>query len=103
MNKYIAYIKAHATERDMWEMLAEESTELSHSALKVIRATKLSDSYTPVEADDSLKNVLEESMDVLLVMLVLGLLEETETPSRVKNYWKAERWAKRLGYQEEDS
>lgn len=48
LDKYAEYIRSKLDRRTLLEQLAEEASELSQSALKVIRADGMSNNYTPV-------------------------------------------------------
>ncbi len=98
MNKYAAFVKWKLTPRDLLEQLAEECCELGKAALKLIRAMHMSKNLTPASSSDVAANFREEIMDVLAV---LYLLETPDLEPIVDDYWKWERWAKRLGYEEE--
>ena len=97
MNKYAEFVRARLNERDLLEQLAEECCELGKAALKLIRAMHMSKNLTPTSEDDAAANLREEIMDVLAV---LYLMETPDLEPIVGDYWKWERWAKRLGYEE---
>ena len=76
------YIQRNLSERDKLEQLAEECSELSKAALKLIRAKGLSNNPTPVSVVQAEADLKEESMDVLACLIVCGynvceLLDET--------------------------
>lgn len=78
------------------EQLAEECSELSKAALKLIRAKGLSNNPTPVSVVQAEADLKEESMDVLACLIVCGynvfeLLDETVTDNH-----KWARWVKRI-------
>lgn len=78
--------------RDLLEQLAEESAELSQAALKCIRAYGISQNPTPITEDKALSSLKEEVDDVLIVLVILGLADQ----SAVHDWRKLVRWAKRL-------
>ena len=98
MNKYAEYVCKTLDDRELLEALAEEAAELSQAALKLIRANKLSNNFTPKSDVEAVKDLKEELMDTLSVVYLLSHLVPTE--NEVDNYHKWERWAKRLGYVE---
>lgn len=71
--------------RDLLEQLAEESAEL-------IRASGMSQNPTPISKDEALDSLKEEANDVLIVLKVLGFVDQ----SAVRDWHKLVRWAKRL-------
>lgn len=77
--------------RSELEQLAEESAELAQAAIKMIRATGLSKSPTPVKLNDAWSDVVEEAGDVLMLLDLLGAVD-IDTSDNPK--W--ERWARRL-------
>lgn len=104
--KYIEYIADELSERDLLEQLAEEASELSQAALKLIRAVKYSENITPVKEEEAVENLVAEFNDVIvswnaLVMSQHAIRVEiaTQALNREKTK-KLERWAKRLGYEE---
>jgi NTP pyrophosphatase (non-canonical NTP hydrolase) len=92
MNEYQKYILGALTNRELLEQLAEEASELSQAALKVIRAKGLSNNPTPVNECDAYSNLKEELYDVLAVASLLGIVDYDDNDNH-----KWERWAKRLG------
>lgn len=79
-------------DRDLLEQLAEESAELSQAALKIIRAKGMSQNPTPISEDEALAGLKEEANDVLIILEILGLCDQ----SAVRDWHKLVRWAKRL-------
>lgn len=103
---YIKYIVKKLSERDLLEQLAEEASELSQAALKLIRAAKYSDNVTPVKEEEAIENLVTEFNDVLTSWnaitegshaIRLEIIVQTANQKQEK---KLERWAKRLGYEE---
>lgn len=94
----IKYIQSKLSHKDLYEMLAEESIELTQAALKVIRAKKISGSVTSVAAEEALKNLNEKIIDVLVVLIALKA--EIFNAKLAKE--KAQRWAKRLKEKNKD-
>ena len=88
----VAFIKDKLDRRTLLEGLAEEASELSKAALKVIRAERLSNNYTPLSVYDAKTNLAEELSDVMTMAYMLGILPGVFYPSDEKT----ERWVKRL-------
>lgn len=84
-------------DRDLLEQLAEESAELSQAALKLIRAHGMSQNPTPISEDKALASLKEEANDVLIVLVILGLCDQ----SAVHDWRKLVRWADRIQEAEE--
>lgn len=99
--KYIDYIKATLDDRTKLEAFAEELAELQQATLKLIRAKGLSNNLTPKTEDEVAENFAEEISDVFMCMLVMLKCNDLESIVKlVKECPKWERWALRLGYQE---
>ena len=79
-------------ERDLLEQLAEESAELGQAALKLIRARGMSQNPTPISEDEALASLKEETNDVLIILVILGLADQ----SAVHDWRKLVRWAERI-------
>lgn len=79
-------------DRDLLEQLAEESAELSQAALKLIRAKEMSQNPTPISEDEAMNSLIEEANDVLIILVILGLADQ----SAVHDWSKLVRWAKRI-------
>lgn len=79
-------------DRDLLEQLAEESAELSQAALKLIRAHGMSQNPTPISDDKALASLKEEANDVLIILVILGLADQ----SAVHDWRKLVRWAERI-------
>lgn len=96
MNKdeLVSYIKANLDDRTLWEQLAEESSELTKAALKIIRASKLSNNPTPISETNAYTDVKEELQDVLCVCELLSLIKGVDM-----NQAKLERWVLRIAEQ----
>lgn len=87
------FVHKHLAERDLLEQLAEECSELSKAALKLIRAKGYSGNATPKDVHESEENLREEAIDVCMLLRILGY----EVPRSVaENSPKWERWEKRL-------
>ena len=86
-------------DRDLLEQLAEESAELSQAALKLIRAHGMSQNPTPISEDKALASLKEEANDVLILLVILGLADQ----SAVHDWRKLVRWAERIQKTEERS
>lgn len=78
--------------RDLLEQLAEESAELSQAALKLIRAHGMSQNPTPISEDKALASLKQEANDVLIILVILGLADQ----SAVHDWRKLVRWAERI-------
>ena len=79
-------------DRDLLEQLAEESAELSQAALKLIRSKGMSRNPTPISEVEALASLKEEVNDVLIILVILGLADQ----SAVHDWSKLVRWAKRI-------
>lgn len=84
------FIEEHMTRASLYEMLAEEATELAQASLKMARILR-GENPTPVGAQDAYKSVEEEWNDLFLVNRVLSL-----TTDYVSMKHKAKRWIERL-------
>lgn len=97
---YRDFILEKLDERTLLEQLAEEASELSQAALKLIRAKELSNNVTPRTEQEVTQNLVEEILDCNLVMSLLCRKDRKLVISMPKiNKYK--RWAERLGYKEE--
>lgn len=87
-------IKQHLPQDELLTQLAEECAELSQAALKLRRALT-GINPTPVTAEESRKNLVEETADVYNV---LGLLLDAEDNAEIYSIIrrKKERWLNRL-------
>ena len=92
-NENMAIIK-QLPRRDRLEALAEEANELSQSALKLVRAEKLSQNPTPKTEYEAKTSLLEEFYDVLICALSLGINIPSE--ETLLNNYKVNRWANRI-------
>ena len=88
------------SKRDRLEVLAEEASELSQAALKLIRASRLSGNPTPVSAREAEINLEEEIADVFVALLALGyspvMADESNMRFEAIEAEKINRWCKRL-------
>ena len=84
------FIEEHMTRASLYEMLAEEATELAQASLKMARILR-GENPTPIGVQDAHKSIEEEWTDLYLVNRVLSL-----TTDYVYMKQKAERWVKRL-------
>lgn len=102
---YMDYILDKLDERTLLEQLAEEASELSQAALKLIRAKGLSENVTPKTEESITLNLTEEMLDCSIVMALL-CFKDTKIRTAVlddddmKNTPKWKRWAERLGYKD---
>ena len=107
---YRNFILKKLDERTLLEQLAEEASELSQAALKLIRAKGLNSNNTPVGEQEAMLSLALEYMDLLMVYSMLlekdrKILKITKAnciaPKKdMKYYFKWSRWAERLGYKE---
>lgn len=96
---YRDFILEKLDERTLLEQLAEEASELSQAALKLIRAKELSNNVTPRTEQEVTQNLVEEILDCNLVMSLLCRKDRKLVISMPKIN-KHKRWAERLGYKE---
>lgn len=84
MNDYANYILDKLDERTLLEQLAEEASELSQAALKLIRAKGLNNNNTPVREQEAMLSLALEYMDLLMVYSMLleriGKFLESQKP-----------------------
>lgn len=66
------FITTRLSKRTLIEQVAEECGELIQALLKYIRASKMSDSPTPISEKEAMDNIIEEFTDVVLSMELLG-------------------------------
>lgn len=103
---YRDFIIKKLDERTLLEQLAEEASELSQAALKLIRAKGLNNNVTPKTEYEAIQNIVEEMRDRSIVITLLcykdkKLLAAIFNSEDVENSPKWKRWAERLGYKEE--
>ena len=103
--KYFEHVVKVLDKRTVLEQLAEETSEITKAALKVIRAENLSKSTTSMTYEESMENLIEEINDVRMIISILKHkyteIDNTlpEDKEILKNLnWK--RWAFGLGYTE---
>lgn len=84
------YIDKHMTTAALYEMLAEEATELAQASLKMARAIR-GENPTPVTCIEAFNSLQEEWNDLYLVNRVLSL-----STDYVAMKHKVERWVERL-------
>ena len=107
-DNYKGYILDKLDERTLLEQLAEEASELSQAALKLIRAKKLSNNVTPRTEQEAALALAEEITDCCIVIdlvcaqnwEVIGAIQENNFAKGddVTSNPKWKRWAERLGY-----
>lgn len=105
-DNYKDYILDKLDERALLEQLAEEASELSQAALKLIRAKGLNNNVTPKTEYEAIQNIVEEMRNRSIVITLLcykdkKLLAAIFNSEDVENSPKWKRWAERLGYKEE--
>lgn len=103
---YRDYILDKLDERTLLEQLAEEASELSQAALKLIRAKGLSENITPKMKEKVTQNLTEEMLDCGIVMALLchkdaKIMAAILYSKDMANSPKWKRWAERLGFKEE--
>ncbi len=103
--KYRDFILEKLDERTLLEQLAEEASELSQAALKLIRAKGLNNNVTPKTEHEAIQNIVEEMIDRSIVITLLcykdkKLLAAIFDSEDVENSPKWKRWAERLGYKD---
>ena len=101
--KYFEHVVRSLDKRSVLEQLAEESSEITKAALKVIRAEKLSVNTTPITYEESMEKLIEEINDVRMIISLLKYkyteLDNTlPEDNDIINNPKWKRWAHRLGY-----
>ena len=102
---YRDFILKKLDERTLLEQLAEEASELSQAALKLIRAKGLNNNVTPKTEYEAIQNIVEEMRDRSIVITLLcykdkKLLAAIFNSEDVENSPKWKRWAERLGYKQ---
>lgn len=102
---YRDFIIEKLDERTLLEQLAEEASELSQAALKLIRAKGLSNNVTPKTEHEVIQNIVEEMRDRAIVISLLcykdkKLLATILDIDDIENSPKWKRWAERLGYKD---
>ena len=96
MNEYVKYVREELASRDMLEQVAEEASELSQAALKLIRACGMSENPTPTTSEQAIEDFNEEVQDLLCV-LRLGFTDSAwEHITNIDDYPKYRRWALRI-------
>ncbi len=96
---YRDFILEKLDERTLLEQLAEEASELSQAALKLIRAKELSNNVTPRTEQEVTQNLVEEILDCNLVMSLL-CRKDRKLVISIPKINKHKRWAERLGYKD---
>lgn len=84
------YIDEHMPRAALYEMLAEEASELAQASLKMARAIR-GENPTPVTRIEAFNHLQEEWNDLYLVNRVLSL-----STDYVAIKYKVERWIERL-------
>lgn len=102
IDKYVDYIYENVNERTALEQLAEEASELTWAALKLIRAKGYSDNPTNISSSAAVKNLIEEIVDVTVLTAIACSKLGLTPPSNELTAAKIERWAKRLGFKAEE-
>ena len=84
------YIDEHISRAALYEMLAEEATELAQASLKMAKVIR-GENPTPVTCGDAFNHLQEEWNDLYLVGRVLSL-----STDYIAVKLKAERWINRI-------
>lgn len=84
------FIDEHMTRASLYEMFAEEATELAQASLKMARIIR-EENPTPVDPLDAWKSIEEEWNDLYLVKRVLSITTDYAALKK-----KADRWIKRI-------
>lgn len=95
MNNNFETISKVLPKREIYEMLAEETAELSQAALKCIRAEKLNLHPTDKSEEDAKANLEEEMNDVLFCIYALGF-DKLPSKEELNNSQKMTRLLNRL-------
>lgn len=104
-HKYFEHVIKVLDKRTVLEQLAEESSEVTKEALKVIRAESFSNNRTPISRQDAINKLIEEINDLRMIISMLKpkypeLDEALPEDNDIINNPKWKRWAHRLGYVE---
>ena len=92
----IEIVRSKLNNRTKLEALAEEASELSKAAAKLIRAKGLSENPTPISEEEAEAKVLEELADVQNCINVTGLLKRHSGKVNMIAEQKMQRWVERL-------
>lgn len=96
INDPIEYIRNSLNQSELLALVAEESSELSHAALKLRRVYE-GTNPTPVRRQAAYEAVLEEIADLSNVLIVLGYDRPTTLLQiQKKMNEKLQRWVERL-------
>ena len=103
--KYFWHVVTVLDKRTILEQLAEESSEVTKEALKVIRAESFSNNRTPISRQDAINKLIEEINDLRMIISLLKpkykeLDDALPKDNDIINNPKWKRWAHRLGYVE---
>lgn len=96
MNEYAKYVRDELALRDKLEQVAEEASELSQAALKLIRACGMSENPTPTTSEQALNDFGEEAQDLLCVLRLVLTDSAWERITNIDDYPKYRRWARRI-------
>ena len=82
------YIREKIPEVDILEQLAEESSELTHAALKLARI-KRGINPSPISETQAMENLVEELSDLILITrFVLDIEPDKEVINQKMKRWK---------------
>ena len=103
--KYFEHVVKVLDKRTVLEQLAEESSEVTKEALKVIRAESFSNNRTPISRKDAINKLIEEINDLRMIINLLKLKypeldNALPEDNDIINNSKWKRGAHRLGYVE---
>lgn len=90
------FVRSKLKSRALLEALAEEASELSQAALKMIRAKGSNGNPTPISAEEAEAKLLEEIADVRNCINVLGLPTGCGELINEITEAKMKRWVERL-------
>lgn len=96
MNEYAKYVREELTLRDKLEQVAEEASELSQAALKLIRALGMSENPTPTTSRQALSDFSEKTQDLFCVLRLVFTDSRWECITNIDDYPKYRRWARRI-------
>ena len=93
----IEYVAENISELAVLMALAEEATELSKAAMKLVRAKGLLDNPTPISVEQAEADLIEEYNDLLNCIDVLGEMSSLTISEDIGlRMRKCRRWAERI-------
>lgn len=100
--RLVEYIRKNLDDVAKYTAVAEESSELTQAAMKVLRAGKVVDNPTPVSITQATTNFEEEIVDLGTVLWVLGYDPEWVCSVIKNRNEKLKRWAERIAKENKD-